>query len=98
MQRNLVLAGMERARQQGKRIGRPRVSERPEFAQRFTAVVECIGPGGLSRRQAAKELDIGYATLKRLLDTQLQPSDQSAGASIPATPECHCNAYAEVLH
>ena len=70
--RDLVVAGMERARQQGKRIGRPRVSERPEFEQRFAAVVERIGPGGLSRRQAAKQLGIGYATLKRLLDDQLQ--------------------------
>jgi hypothetical protein len=68
--RDLVLAGMERARQQGKRIGRPRVSERPEFEQEFAAVVERIGPGGLSRRQAARELGIGYATLKRLLDSQ----------------------------
>ncbi len=61
---------MERARQQGKRIGRPRVSERPEFEQQFTAVVERIGLGGLSRRQAARELGIGFATLKRLLDSQ----------------------------
>ena len=68
--RNLVVAGMERARQQGKRIGRPRVSDRPEFDQRFAAVVERIGPGGLSRSQAARELGIGYATLKRLLDSQ----------------------------
>ncbi len=60
---------MEQARQRGKRIGRHRVSERPEFEQRFTAVVERIGPGGISRRQAARELGIGYATLKRLLDT-----------------------------
>ncbi len=67
--RDLVLAGMERARQQGKRIGRPRMSERPEFQQRFTAVVKRMGPGGLYRRQAARELGIGYATLKRLLDT-----------------------------
>ncbi len=67
--RDLVLAGMEQARQQGKRIGRPPVSERPEFEQRFTAVVACIGPEGISRRQAARELGIGYATLKRLLDT-----------------------------
>ncbi len=66
--RDLVLAGMERARHQGKRIGRPRVNERPEFEQRFTAVVERIGPGGLSRRQAAKQLGIGYATFKRLLE------------------------------
>ncbi len=61
---------MERAREQGKRIGRPRVSDRPEFEHRFIAVVERIGSGGLSRRQAARELGIGFATLKRLLDCQ----------------------------
>src|SRR5918992_925985 len=70
LHRDLVLAGMERARQQGQRIGRPRVRERPQFEQRFIEVVEGIGPGGLSRRQAARELGIGYATLKRLLDAQ----------------------------
>ena len=64
------MAGMERARQRGKRIGRPRVNERPEFEKQFAAVVERIGPGGISRRQAARELGIGYATLKRLLDSQ----------------------------
>ena len=68
LHRDLVLAGMERAREQGKRIGRPRVSERPEFEQHYTKAVERIGLGGLSRRQAARELGIGYATLKRLLD------------------------------
>ena len=70
--RDLVVAGMERARQQGKRIGRPRVNERPEFAQRFAQVVERLDAGGLSRRKAARELDIGYATLKRLLDARWQ--------------------------
>ena len=70
--RDLVRAGMERARQQGKRIDRPRVSERPEFEQEFAKVLERIGSGGLSRRQAAKELNIGYATLKRLLEDQHQ--------------------------
>ncbi len=70
LHRDLVLAGMERAREQGKRIGRPRVSDRPEFEHRFIAVVQRIGLGGLSRRQAARELGIGFATLKRLLDCQ----------------------------
>ena len=64
----LVRAGMEWARLRGKRIGRPKVTEREGFLQRFEAVVERVGPGGLSRRQAARELAIGYATLKRLLD------------------------------
>ena len=71
--RELVKAGMERARKLGKRIGRPSVTERDGFVERFTQVVERIGPGGLSRRQAARELDIGYATLKRLLDDGRPP-------------------------
>ena len=77
--RELVLAGMERALLLGKRIGRPSVTEREGFSQRFEAVVERIEPGGISRRQAARELAIGYATLKRLLDARLQVSDESAG-------------------
>ena len=68
--RDLVLAGMEQARQRGKRIGRPKVSERPEFEQRFTEVLQLIQRGGISRTKAALELGIGYATLKRLLDAQ----------------------------
>ncbi len=66
--RDLVRAGMERAQQRGQRIGRPRVTERPEFLQKFAAVVEGMGPDGLSRRQAARELGIGYTTLTRLLE------------------------------
>ena len=69
--RELVRAGMERARQQGQRIGRPAVIEREGFLERFTAVVECLGQGRISRREAAKQLDVGYATLKRLIDARL---------------------------
>ncbi len=70
LHRELVLAGMERARQGGKRIGRPRVSDQPGFQQRFSEVAERIESGELSRRKAALELEIGYATLKRLLDAR----------------------------
>jgi len=66
--RDLVKAGMEKARKLGKRIGRPRVTERPEFIHQFLAVRERINTDELSKRKAAKELDIGYATLVRLLD------------------------------
>jgi transposase len=66
--RDLVKEGMERARQNGKRIGRPRVTERPEFIQQLSAIRERINMGELSKRKAAKELAIGYATLDRLLD------------------------------
>jgi hypothetical protein len=75
----LVRAGMERAREWGKRIGRPKVSEREGFNQRFAEVMAQMRTGRLSRRQAAKELAIGYATLKRLLDSmaQVEPHPQA---------------------
>ena len=72
--RERVKAGMDRARRQGKQIGRPSVWDRRGFSRRFGAILERLNDGGISRRQAARELGIGYATLKRLLD---------AGASGP---------------
>jgi DNA invertase Pin-like site-specific DNA recombinase len=66
--RERVKAGMERARQQGKKIGRPRVTDRPGFLNRSKTILERLAVGVISKRQAAKQLGIGYATLKRLLD------------------------------
>ena len=68
--RERVKAGMERARRQGKRIGRPRVTDRRGFKHRFGAILERLSAGNISRRRAARELGIGYATLKRLLDAE----------------------------
>jgi DNA invertase Pin-like site-specific DNA recombinase len=67
--RERVRAGMDRARRQGRRIGRPKVTERKGFSARFTEIRGRLNQGDTSRRQAAKQLGIGYATLKRLLDT-----------------------------
>ncbi len=66
--RERVKAGMDRARRQGRQIGRPRVMDRKGFKKRFGAILERLNGGSISRRQAAKDLNIGYATLKRLLD------------------------------
>ena len=66
--RERVKAGMDRARRQGRQIGRPKVTDRKGFKKRFGAILERLNGGDISRRQAAKELGIGYATLKRLLD------------------------------
>src|ERR687892_2098572 len=66
--RERVKAGMERAKRQGKKIGRPRVTDRRGLQKRFGDILERLIRGEISRRQAAKELEIGYATLKRLLD------------------------------
>jgi len=84
MHRELVREGMEQARQQGKRIGRPRVTDRPDFAQQFAAATELMARGELSRRKAARALDIGYATLKRLIDSHWQPQGQDNTGPAPA--------------
>ncbi len=70
MIRERVKAGMDRARRQGKRIGRPSVMDRRGFKKRFGAVLERLNVGDISRREAAQELGIGYVTLKRLIDAQ----------------------------
>jgi hypothetical protein len=79
LHRDLVRAGMARARQQGKPIGRPRVTQREGFSMRWQGVLTRLQSGELSRRGAAKELSIGYATLKRLLDstTPVEPHRQA---------------------
>ena len=88
--RDLVLAGMEQAWLQGKRIGRPKVIEEEGFLQRFQVVASRIRKGGISRRQAARELNIGYATLKRLLDAHPDSSDEErdndSQHSLPSQP------------
>jgi DNA invertase Pin-like site-specific DNA recombinase len=60
---------MYRAAKEGKKIGRPRVTARRGFDTRYKMVLEWLKAGEISRRKAAKELGIGYASLKRLLDT-----------------------------
>jgi DNA invertase Pin-like site-specific DNA recombinase len=66
---NRVREGMRHAARQGKRIGRPPVTARPAFARRWPRVQAEIAAGRLSRRQAARRLGIGTATLARLLAT-----------------------------
>jgi DNA invertase Pin-like site-specific DNA recombinase len=68
--RERVKAGMERARAQGHQIGRPRVMDRKGFRGRFGVVLKGLEHGQVSRCQAARELNIGYATLKRLIDAE----------------------------
>ena len=66
--RERVKAGMERARKQGHKIGRPRVMDRRGFKRRFGVVLERLKNGDISRGEAARELEIGYATLLRLIN------------------------------
>lgn len=85
--RERVKAGMERARKQGHRIGRPSVWDRKGFKRGFGDILERLSAGEVSRREAARELGIGYATLQRLLDARQQPTvENTAGPSVPAVP------------
>ena len=85
--RELVRAGMERARQAGTHLGRPRVLDRDGFLGRFVTVMERVSEGTLSRRQAAAELEVGYASLKRLIDAGLAAADKQTSLTLAATPE-----------
>jgi DNA invertase Pin-like site-specific DNA recombinase len=63
-----VKLGMEKAKAKGSHIGRPKVPSRHGFGNRYGDILERLDSGLISRRKAARELKIGYATLKRLLD------------------------------
>jgi hypothetical protein len=62
-----IKEGMERARQRGQRIGRPRVSDGYTLRPDFILAEERIRRGELLPARAARELGIGYSTFKRLL-------------------------------
>ncbi len=68
--RESTQAGMQQAWRQGKRLGRPPVTARPGFPERFSAALDSMESGTLSRSQAAKLLGIGYTTLRELLDAR----------------------------
>ncbi|MBM3943363.1 MAG: recombinase family protein [SAR202 cluster bacterium] len=82
--RERVKAGMERARKEGKQIGRPSVYVRKGFRPRLQNVLERLDKKEISRRQAAKELKVGYATLKRILDKR---EGNSSSPPADAAPE-----------
>ena len=63
-----IKKGMKNAQMKGTVIGRPSIWSRPGFAEAYRIMRLRMKSGEISRRQAAMELGIGYATLKRTLD------------------------------
>jgi len=86
--RERVKAGMDRAARQGKRIGRPRVTDKRGFQTRYKTILERLSAGDISRRKAAKELGVGYATLKRLLDSRSE-EELLHGKTAAASQRCN---------
>jgi len=74
----LTKAGLERAKQAGKRVTTLKVEEREGFAEKFAPVLAQLERKAVTRKQAAKELGISGPTLKRVLDDYM--------VAIPRTP------------
>lgn len=62
-----VRAGMNRARRQGRHVGRPGGPQRDGFGERWRALAPRISSGELSTRQAARLLGVSRSTLDRML-------------------------------
>jgi DNA invertase Pin-like site-specific DNA recombinase len=62
-----VRAGMDRAKRQGVHVGRPPVTARAGFDQRWREIRPELAAGQISRSEAARRLQVGYASLLRLL-------------------------------
>ena len=73
----LTKAGLERARQAGKRVTTLKVEEREGFAEKFAPVLEQLEKKSINRRQAAEKLGISGPTLKRVLDDRLAATRQA---------------------
>ncbi len=61
-----VRAGMERARRQGRRLGRPGGTRREGFPERWRELAPLIYAGTVSRRRAARTLGVSRTTIDRL--------------------------------
>ena len=68
MIRERVIAGMDRARRQGKKIGRPRVIDRRGFKNRFARVLPAVQLGHKSIAEAASELGISRRSFRRYMN------------------------------
>ena len=65
--RERVKAGMDRARREGVHIGRPPVTAKPGFTERWAQVRPELEAHRISKGEAARRLGIGHASLLRLL-------------------------------
>jgi hypothetical protein len=83
----LTRSGMKRARERGKQLGRPKVTDRPGFEQHLDSVASRITSGAISRTQGARELTISSGTLKLLLDANLQKEKESLAQLFSGYPD-----------
>ena len=71
-------AGLVKARERGKRLGRPKVDEAPGFELRSSSIFRRISSGEITHTQAAKELGMSPGTLTRVFAKWIKtPSEPS---------------------
>ncbi len=80
-----VKAGMDRAKRQGRTLGRPRAEERPEVRRAWPETRAALEAGTLSVREVAKRLRVGQATIRRMLAQGRAEKVVPAGAREPAS-------------
>jgi DNA invertase Pin-like site-specific DNA recombinase len=78
-----VRAGMDRARREGKRLGRPGGTRRDGFEERWAELRPRVLAGLVGRREAARLLGVAPSTLRRLLQT----ASDGDGSPLPAAPQ-----------
>jgi len=89
-------AGLVKARERGKRLGRPKVDEIPGFELRSFSIFKRIASGEITRTQAAGELGMSPGTLTRVFDRWIKtPSEPSDPPVINAFEDIY--ALAEVV-
>ena len=67
MIRDRVRAGMDRARREGARIGRPLLGDQEGVKNRFAAILPRVYAGNISARKAAAEMGVSDRTFRRMV-------------------------------
>jgi len=80
--RERVTAGMERAKQEGKAIGRPKGID-PKKQERMDHVLPLLRSGTLSWRQAARRAEVALSTLQRYVKEAESCTDKRGSISQP---------------
>ena len=74
LERNLigerVKAGMDRAKREGKALGRPRITENPGRARQLTQAILAVQSGTLSYRKAAHQYGFSVSVLQRAMQEE----------------------------
>jgi DNA invertase Pin-like site-specific DNA recombinase len=71
-----VRAGMDRARREGRHVGRPGGRQRDGFGEKWRELAPRVSSGALSRRRAARLLGVSRSTLDRILAAERVVSEQ----------------------